>query len=94
MILDRKHSRFLVQVIDRSYFNAASGYGNAEGRVLDNLEFLNCGWWGVGEPNGSYIHEKGPDKGHIGDKCGFLLLIPVGTSRRLEDFDTGQGSGD
>ena len=91
--MDRKHSRFLVQEIDISYFNAASGYVNAEGRVLDNLEFLNWGWRGVGEPNGSCIHEKRPDKGHIGDKCGFLLLTPVGTSRGLEDFDTGQGSG-
>ena len=37
----------------------------------------------------SCIHEKGPDKGHIGDKYGFILLTPVGTSRDLEDVDTG-----
>ena len=35
------------------------------------------------------MHEKGPDKGHIGDKYGFLLLTPVGTSKVLEDVDTG-----
>jgi len=39
---------------------------------------------GVGEPNGSCIHEKG----HICDKDGFLLLNPVGISKGLEDVDT------
>ena len=41
------------------------------------------------ELNGSCIHEKGSDKGHIGDKNGFLLLTPISTSRGLEDVDTG-----
>ena len=35
------------------------------------------------------MHEKGPDKEHIGDKYGFLLLTPVGTSKGLEVVDTG-----
>ena len=39
VMLDRKHFRFLVQVINRGHLNAAGGY--AEGKVLDNLEFLN-----------------------------------------------------
>ena len=43
------------------------------------------GW----EPNGSSIHEKGLDKGLIGDKYGLYLLTPVGTSKGLEDVDTG-----
>ena len=38
LIMDRKHFSFLKQVIDRGHANAARGY--AEGRVLDNLEFL------------------------------------------------------
>ena len=42
MILVRKHFSFLMQVIDRSHLNTAGG--NAEGRVLDSLEFLNWGW--------------------------------------------------
>ena len=46
------------------------------------------GWRGVGEPNGSCIHEKAPDKRHIGDKYGFLLLTAVGTSKGLENVDT------
>ena len=85
MNLDRKHFSFFMQVIDRSHLKTASGY--AEGRVLDRLDFLDKG--GVGKPNGSCIHEKGPDKGYIGDKYGFLLLTPVGTSKGLEDVDTG-----
>ena len=40
------------------------------------------------------MHEKGPDKGYIGDKYGFLLLTPVGTSKGLEDVDTGWSPGD
>ena len=39
MILDRKHFSLLVQAIDKSHPNAAGGY--VEGRVLDNLDFLN-----------------------------------------------------
>ena len=35
------------------------------------------------------MHEKGSDKGLISDENGFLLLTPVGTSRGLEDVDTG-----
>ena len=41
------------------------------------------------EPNGSCIHEKVPDKGLISDKNGFILLTPVGSSKDLEDVDTG-----
>ena len=40
------------------------------------------------ESNGSFMHEKEPDKGHIVDKYGFLLLTPVGASKGLEDVDT------
>ena len=29
------------------------------------------------------MHEKGPDKGHIGDKYSFLLLTPVSNSNNL-----------
>ena len=36
------------------------------------------------------MHEKGPDKRLIGDKCGFLLLTPVGTRKGLEDVDMGK----
>ena len=32
-------------------------------------------WIGVGEPNGSCIHEKRLDKEYIGDKISFRLLI-------------------
>ena len=40
------------------------------------------------------MHEKGPDKGLIGDNYGFLLLIPVGTSKGFDNVDTGWGTGD
>ena len=86
MILDRKHFSFLVQVIGRDHFNAAGGY--TEGRVLDCLEFLNKGWRVIGKPNGSCIHDNGPDKGHIGDKYGFLLLITAATNKGLKDVNT------
>ena len=90
--MDWKHCSFLVQAIDRDYVNADGSY--AEGRVLSSLTNW---WWGVGEPNGNCIHEKGPDKGLICDKNGFLLPIPVGTSKGLEDVDQwrhlGEGRG-
>jgi len=35
------------------------------------------------------MHEKGPDNGYMGYKYSFLLLTPVGTSKGLEDVDTG-----
>ena len=82
-----KRFSFLVQEIDKRRLNAAGDY--EKGRVLDGLQFLNKGWWGVGEPNWSCIYEKGPDKGHICDKYGFFFLIPVGISKGLEDVDTG-----
>ena len=81
-----------MQVIDTGNPDAAGGY--KEDRVLDSLEVLNKGGWAVGEPNRNCIHEKGPYKGHIVDKCGFHLLTPVGTSKGLEDIDTGWGLGD
>ena len=43
----------------------------------------------VEEPNGSCMNEKGPDKGLIGDKYGFILLTSVGSSKGLEDVDAG-----
>ena len=42
--------------------------------------------WGI---KWNCIYKKGPEKGHIGDNYGFLLLTPVGTSKGLEDVDTG-----
>ena len=41
MILSRKYSSFLMQVIDRCYLNGAVDY--KESRVLYILEFLNQG---------------------------------------------------
>ena len=75
MILDRKHFGFFMQVINRGHLNTAGSY--AEGRVVDSLEILDKGWWDVGEPNVSCIHEKGPDKELIGDGYDFHLLTPV-----------------
>ena len=74
-------------MIDKGHLNAAGGY--VEGRVLDSLEFLKQGLGGARKLNGSGIHAKGYDKELIGDKDGFLLLTPVGTSKGLEDVDTG-----
>jgi len=92
VILDGKHFSFLEQVINRDHLNASGGY--ADGRILESIEFLDKGWRGVGEPNGNCMHEKGPAKGHICDKYGVLLPTPVGTSKSLEDVDTGSGPGD
>ena len=48
----------------------------------------------VWEPNFSCIHEKEPDKGHVDHMYGFLLLTLVGTSKTLQDVDTGPSPGD
>ena len=42
--------------------------------------------WGI---KWELLTRKGSDKGHIGDNYGFLMLTPVGTSKRLENVDTG-----
>ena len=39
LFLDRKHLRFLVQMIDRCHLNATGDY--VEGRVLDILELIS-----------------------------------------------------
>ena len=59
-----------------------------ESSFLDSFEFPNKGLRDLEKPN-SCICEKGPDKGHIGDKYSFLFLTPVDTSNSLEDVDTG-----
>ena len=56
MIVDRNHLGFLMQMIDRGHLNAADGY--VENRVLDILEFLDHGSWGVRKPYGNSIHEN------------------------------------
>ena len=61
---------------------------------LNSLEFLNKGqlgvseWGTVNQMEAAYM-KKEEDKGHIGDKYGFLLPTPVGTSKGLEDVDMG-----
>ena len=40
------------------------------------------------------MHEKGPYKGLTSDRYGFLSLIAVGTSKSLQDVDTGYSPGD
>ena len=72
MILDRKHFSLLVQVIDRDNLNAADDY--AEGRVLNNLEYVD----NLGNQLGAAYMIRDP-----------ILLTPVGTSKDLEDVDTG-----
>ena len=87
MIDDGKHYGFLVQMIGGSHLHAPDGY--TEGRVLDSLEFLNHRSGSVRKPYGSTILEMGLDKGFVGNKDGFFLLTPVGTSKGFENVDTG-----
>ena len=79
-------------MIDGGYLNAACGY--AEGRFLESLEFLNQGWWGVGETDGSGIHEKELDNGYIGDKDFDTSLYTEPLYFHVKDVDMGWSSRD
>ena len=69
-----------MQVNDRGHLTTAGGCVK-DGEVLGNQM-------------GVCMQEKGPEKELLGDKYSFLLLTSVGTSKGLEDVDTGQSPGD
>ena len=73
-------------------FHAASS--NAEGGVLQSLQFLDVGVGGVGEPDGSSVEKYGSDDGFVCDDYGFLLLAPVGASKSFENVEAGGDAGD
>ena len=67
---------------------------DAEGGVLEGLEFCYVGWGGVGEPDGGGVEEEGTDYGLVSKGYGFDLLAPGCASKRLEDIEAGGGAGD
>ena len=40
------------------------------------------------------MHEKGSDKGFVGNQDSFLLLTPIGTNKGFEIVDSGCGTSD
>ena len=67
--------------------------GDPEGGVLDGLELLDGGLWGIGEPDWGSVCEKRPDEGLEGQHQCLLLLAPVCTGEGLDYFGFFFGSG-
>ena len=56
-----------------------------QGLVLNDLEGLNAGRAGVGEPDGSRVGENRLNEGLIGKEQGLFLVAPRGASQGLDD---------
>ena len=67
--------------------------GDPEGGVLDGLELLDGGLWGIGEPDWGSVCEERPDEGLEGQHQCLLLLAPVCTGEGLDYFGFFFGSG-
>jgi len=77
----------LVEVADRRFFSGTST--DAEGLVLEDLEFVNVVFGGVREPNRAGIGGDGAEEGVVGGEEGLLLVAPFGASQTFEDSKAG-----
>ena len=92
VVVDGKGFGFCVKMINGRHLHTSGG--DAEGVVLEGLEFCYVGWGGVGEPDGGGVEEEGSDYGLVSEGYGFDLLAPGCASKRLEDIEAGGGAGD
>ena len=91
-VVDGKGLGFCVKMLNGRHLHTTGG--DAEGVILEGLEFCDVGCGGVGEPNGGGVKEEGTDYGLVCDGYGFDLLAPGGASKSLEDIEAGGGAGD
>ena len=90
MVLDWEDGRLCVKMPNAGHLHAAGC--DTEGRVLECLESIDMGGFGVGEPDGGRICNNGTDEGFVGDYEGLLLLAPIGASKGPEDVEAGGGA--
>ena len=90
MVFDEEDGRLCVKMPDGRHLHAAGC--DAEGCVLEGLESIDVGGFGVGEPDGGCIIYEGLDEGFEGDDDGLLLLPPIGASKRTEDVEASCGA--
>ena len=69
VVADGKGFGFCVKMINGRHLHTSSS--DAEGVVLEGLEFCYVGWGGVGEPDGGGVEEEGTDYGLVCDGNGF-----------------------
>ena len=91
MVFHREDLSLSVKMSQRGPLVAASG--DPEGGVLDRLEGLAGCSLGVGEPDRGSIHEERPYQCLVGEDYGLLLLAPVCTCERSENFEAVCGTG-
>ena len=91
MVAHRKDLGLCVKMVDGAHLHAASS--DAEGGILDTLEFLNGGGGRVGEPDWGSISKEGTDEGFESDEEGLLLLAPKGASKGSQNVEAGGGAG-
>jgi hypothetical protein len=77
----------LVEVANGGFFGGTST--DAEGLVLEDLEFVNVVFGGVREPNRTGIGGDGAEEGVVGGEEGLLLVAPFGASQTFKDSEAG-----
>ena len=87
MVLYWKDFGFLVEVADGGFFGGAST--DAEGLVLEDLEFANVIIGGVRKPDRTGIGGNRTEEGVVGGKESLFLVAPSGASQTFEDFKAG-----
>ena len=92
MVAHREDLGLCVKMVDGAHLHAASS--DAEGGILEGLEFLNGRGRGVREPDRGGVKKEGADQGFVGNEDSFFLLAPGGASKCTEDVDSGGGTGD
>ena len=84
MVLYWKDFGFLVEMADRGFFGGTST--DAEGLVLEDLEFVNVIFGGVRKPDRTGIGGNRTEEGVVSGKESLFLVAPSGASQTFEDF--------
>ena len=90
MVSAWEDGRLCVKMPNAGHLHAAGC--DTEGRVLEGLESIDVGGFGVGEPYGGRISNNGSDEGFESNNEGLLLLAPVGAGKGPEDVEAGGGA--
>jgi hypothetical protein len=87
VVLYWKDFSFLVEMADGGFFGGAST--DAEGLVLEDLEFVYVDFGGVRKPDRTGIGGNRTEEGVVGGKESLFLVAPFGASQTFKDFKAG-----
>ena len=76
-----------MEVANGGFFGGTST--DAEGLVLEDLEFINVVFGGVEKPDRTGIGGDGAEEGVVGGEESLLLVAPFGASQTFEDSKAG-----